>query len=125
MAMSRKNNRAAQRDRRRFRIRRKISGLPERPRLAIFRSARHIYVQAIDDLAGRTMASASTRDKEVREKLKSHSGNRESAALVGNAIAERLSKLGISKVVFDRGGNRYHGRLKVLADSAREGGLQF
>jgi len=113
------------RRRRQFRIRRKIQGEAERPRLAVFRSARHIGVQAVDDLAGRTLASASTYEKEIREQLKSYPGNRESAALVGKSLAERLVKLGVSKAVFDRGGNRYHGRVKALADGAREGGLQF
>ena len=123
--MARKSDRAARRKRRQFRIRKKISGAAETPRLAVFRSTRHIGVQAIDDGTGRTLASASTYEKEFREGLKSYPGNRETAAAVGKLIAERLTKLGIAKAVLDRGGNRYHGRIKALADSAREGGLQF
>ncbi len=115
----------AKRKRRQFRIRKKMQGGAERPRLAVFRSARHIYVQAIDDQAGRTLASASTYEKELKEQLQTYSGNKESAALVGRSIAERLTKLGVSAAVFDRGGNRYHGRVKALADGAREGGLKF
>jgi large subunit ribosomal protein L18 len=123
--MARHRGSQAKRRRRQFRIRKKIRGEAERPRLSVFRSAKHIYVQAVDDQAGRTLASASTYEKEIREKLKSYTGNRDSAVLVGKSIAERLTKLGVSKAVFDRGGNRYHGRVKALADSAREGGLQF
>ncbi|MEE8395104.1 MAG: 50S ribosomal protein L18 [bacterium] len=123
--MARQKTRAAQRGRRRFRIRRKVSGQPDRPRLAVFRSARHIYVQAIDDLSGKTIASASTGEKELRNKLTSYSGNRAAASLVGQQIAERLAKQGVKTAVFDRGGNRYHGRVKALADSAREHGLKI
>jgi len=117
--------REQRRHRRRYTIRKKISGGQYKPRLAVFRSAKHIYVQAIDDLSGRTLASASTCDKELRDQIKSYTGNSEAAAVVGKAIAERLKKLGISAAVFDRGGNRYHGRVKSLADGAREGGLEF
>ena len=91
----------------------------------MFRSARHIYAQAIDDETGRTLASASTQDKEIKPTLKSSAGNRDSAGKVGKAIAERLTTLGVKQVVFDRGGNRYLGRIKALADAAREGGLTF
>lgn len=113
----------ARRKKRQFRIRKKIKGAAERPRLAVFRSARHIGVQAIDDVAGKTLASASTYEKAIREQLKSNPGNRESAAAVGKQIAERLAKLGVKKAVFDRGGNRFHGRIKALAESAREAGI--
>ncbi len=113
----------ARRKKRQFRIRKKIKGVAERPRLAVFRSARHIGVQAIDDVAGKTLASASTYEKAIREQLKSNPGNRESAAAVGKHIAERLAKLGVKKAVFDRGGNRFHGRIKALAESAREAGI--
>ena len=123
--MGNENKKTDRRDRRRFHIRKKIFGLPEKPRLAVFRSARHIYVQAIDDTNGKTLASASTGEKDTRGKLKTYSGNREAAGEIGKVLAERLTKLGITKAVFDRGGNRYHGRVKALADGAREGGLQF
>ena len=118
-------NRAGRRKFRHQRIRNKLMGSAERPRLSVFRSARHIYAQAIDDESGRTVASASTVDKEVKPGLSAYPGNRESAKTVGKAIAERLVKLGIQQVVFDRGGNRYHGRIQALADSAREAGLKF
>jgi len=122
--MATKLARAAKRRKRQFRIRKKIKGIADCPRLSVFRSTRHICVQAIDDVSGRTLASASTYEKEIREKVKS-TGNKDSAAAVGKSIAERLVKLGVAKAVFDRGGNRFHGRVKVLADSAREGGLKF
>lgn len=123
--MSTKNRRYIRRKRRQFRIRKKISGTSERPRLAVFRSARHIYVQAVDDLAGRTVASASTMDKDLRETLKGYPGNRASAELVGKTIGDRLKKLGVEQVVFDRGGSRFAGRVKSLASGARESGLRF
>jgi len=123
--MSNATNRYKRRDRRRYTIRKKISGLPEKPRLSVFRSARHIYVQAIDDTTGRTLASASTCEKDTRDKLKTYPGNRDAAATVGKVLAERLTKQGITAAVFDRGGNLYHGRVKALADGAREGGLTF
>jgi large subunit ribosomal protein L18 len=110
---------------RKARIRRQISGNAEKPRLSVFRSARHIYVQAIDDLSGKTLAAAATTEKPVAEQIKGYPGNRDAAVVVGKAIAERLLKLGVSRAVFDRGGNRYHGRIKALADAAREGGLKF
>ncbi len=122
--MATKLARAAKRRKRQFRIRKKIKGIADCPRLSVFRSTRHICVQAIDDVSGRTLASASTYEKEIREKVKS-TGNKDSAAAVGKSIAARLVKLGVAKAVFDRGGNRFHGRVKVLADSAREGGLKF
>ena len=118
-------DRMARRKRRQFRIRKKIKGVAERPRLSVFRSARHIGVQAINDLDGKTLASASTYEKEIREHLKSSPGNKVSAAAVGKQIAERLTRLGVKQAVFDRGGNRFHVRIKALADSAREGGLKF
>jgi large subunit ribosomal protein L18 len=123
--MARRSIRAARREKRHLGIRRKINGASIRPRLAVFRSAKHIYVQAIDDSAGRTLASASTLDKDVRGDLKTYPGNRDSAGAVGRKIAERLRKAGVEQVVFDRGGYRYHGRIKALADAAREGGLKF
>ena len=100
------------------------SGTPERPRLSVFRSDKHIYAQLIDDLAGKTLASAATTSGDVRGDLK-NGGNIAAAKLVGKAIAERAKAAGITKVAFDRGGRKYHGRVKALADAAREGGLQF
>lgn len=123
--MAKLKSRSERRQKRKFRIRMKISGLPEKPRLSVFRSARHIYVQAIDDLAGRTLASASTLDKELRPTITGYTGNAAAAGVVGKAIAQRLLKLGIQNAVFDRGGNRYHGRIKAVADGAREAGLKI
>ena len=108
--------------RRRKGIRKNIIGFPNRPRMAVYRSLRHIYVQVIDDLTGRTLVSASTGDK--GDKV-SPSGNCAAAAAVGREIGERAKKAGIESVVFDRGGRRYHGRIKALADAAREAGLKF
>jgi large subunit ribosomal protein L18 len=105
----------------RARLRRAANG---RPRLSVHRSGKHIYVQVIDDLAGCTVAAASTLEKDVRAKGKS-GANVEAAAEVGKLIAERAVAAGVSEVVFDRGGYRYHGRVKALADAAREGGLKF
>ncbi len=102
------------------RIRKKVRGSAERPRLAIFRSVNHIYAQVIDDDNGVTLASASTTEKDLRGAT---GGNVEAARRVGQAIAERLKEKGITSVVFDRGGFRYHGRVKALADAAREAGL--
>lgn len=108
----------------RRRIRARVVGNATRPRLAVFRSLNHIYAQAIDDMTGRTIAAASTRDAECRA-LVPRGGNIASAKVVGAKIAERLKASGIEAVVFDRGGYKYHGRIKALADAAREGGLQF
>lgn len=110
------------RDRRRKGMRKTLRGTPDRPRLAVFRSPRHIYVQVIDDLAGRTLAAASSNDSELRS---SGGGNVAAATAVGRAVAERARKAGVNQVVFDRGGYIYHGRVKALADGAREGGLKF
>ena len=111
-----------QRLKRKKRIRKKVNGTAERPRMSIFRSAKHIYAQVIDDLAGRTLASASSRDvTEVTGK----GGNVGAAKAVGTAVAERARKAGVDAVVFDRNGFRYHGRIKAVADGAREGGLKF
>jgi len=110
--------------RRKWSVRNSLSGNAERPRLAVFRSDKHIYAQLIDDLAGKTLASAASTSGEVRGALK-NGGNVAAAKLVGKAIAERAKAAGITKVAFDRGGRQYHGRIKALADAAREGGLQF
>jgi len=106
------------------RIRRKVSGTAVRPRLAVFRSLKQIYVQAIDDTTGQTLVSASSLEKAMREAGKG-GGNIEAAKQVGTSIAKRLQEKGIEQVVFDRGGFIYHGRVKALADAAREAGLKF
>jgi large subunit ribosomal protein L18 len=103
------------------RIRRKVSGTQERPRLAIFRSLNHIYAQVIDDTQGLTVAAAASTEKDLRGR----GGNVEGAKLIGRAVAERAKGKGITRVVFDRGGYLYHGRVKALADAAREAGLEF
>ncbi|MSR69231.1 MAG: 50S ribosomal protein L18 [Phycisphaerales bacterium] len=110
------------RARRRKGLRKTLRGTPMRPRLAVFRSPRHIYVQIIDDLAGRTLAAASSLDVELVGKV---GGNADAATVVGRVVAERAIKAGVEQVVFDRGGYRYHGRIKALADAAREAGLKF
>src|ERR1700739_3451433 len=110
------------------RIRKKMQGTAERPRLNVYRSLNHIYVQLIDDLHGRTLVSASTAEGEKADGTKDArrtGGNVASAKVVGKTIAERLKAKGVTKVVFDRGGYIYHGRVKALADAAREAGLQF
>jgi large subunit ribosomal protein L18 len=122
--MYKKKDRRSARTKVRARVRGKIHGTPECPRLAVFRSLKHIYAQAIDDATGRTLASASSLDPEVKGNA-SASGNVEAAKAVGTTIAERLKSAGVETVVFDRGGFRYHGRVKALADAAREGGLKF
>lgn len=110
--------------RRHKRVRRHLSGTPQRPRLAVFRSLRHVYAQLIDDTAGRTLASASTREPGLAGDLAGKTKVAQ-AALVGKLVAERAGALGVSEVVFDRGGYRYHGRVRALADGARESGLAF
>ncbi len=112
------------RARRHARVRKNLAGTTERPRLAIFRSVAEIYAQVIDDSAGHTLVSASTIDKELREKVKGMKKS-EQAKMVGKIVAERATSKGIKSVVFDRGGFKYIGRVKALADGAREGGLQF
>ena len=119
-----KNNRSVARKRRHIRIRKRVHGFPERPRLAVFRSLSDIYVQVIDDEAGNTLVSASSIDKELRSKMKGKTKS-EQAEMVGEVIAKRAISLGIKSVVFDRGGYQYIGRIKALADGARKGGLQF
>jgi len=106
------------------RIRTRLYGRAQLPRLSVFRSINHIYAQIVDDARGQTLVSASTRDKEVRTTLKT-GGNVAAAKVVGQALAKRASAAGISRVVFDRGGYAYHGRVKALADAAREAGLKF
>jgi large subunit ribosomal protein L18 len=107
-----------------MRIRKRISGTLERPRLCVHRSSKHIRVQVVDDNTGRTIVSASSVDKEMRKTLKG-GGNLAAAKVVGKAIAERARAKGVDKVVFDRGGYQYHGRIQALAEAAREAGLKF
>jgi large subunit ribosomal protein L18 len=116
-----KDLRERRRERLRFQLRRKSGG---RPRLSVFRSGKHIYAQVIDDAAGRTVAAASTLDKSLRESLRT-GADRDAAAAVGKLVAERALAAGVTAVVFDRGSYIYHGRVKALADAAREGGLAF
>ncbi len=111
--------------RKKLHIRKKISGTPERPRLAVFRSARNIYAQLIDDVNSRTLTGVSTLSPEVRKELAKVSSKVEAAKLVGQAIADRAAKLKIKRVVFDRGGYLYHGRVRAVAEGAREKGLEF
>jgi len=117
-------SRSAARVIRHARVRRKVLGTPQRPRLCVFRSLSEIYAQVIDDAAGNTLASASTIDHDLRAQVKGLK-KAEQAKLVGKAIAERAMNKGVKAVVFDRGGFKYTGRVKALADSAREGGLEF
>jgi large subunit ribosomal protein L18 len=120
----RKLSKDAHRRRIHDRVRTRVTGTPERPRLNVYRSVAHIYVQVIDDGSGKTIASASSVDKETKKSLKG-GGNIASAKAVGKQIAERAKAAGVTQVVFDRGGYKYHGRVKALADAAREAGLKF
>jgi large subunit ribosomal protein L18 len=121
MSMSGKKLFERRRGRVRFALRNKARG---RPRLSVFRSSKHIYAQLIDDVAGRTLAAASSLDKDLRGALKT-GADKAAAEAVGKLLAERAVAAGVGKVVFDRGGYQYHGRVKALADGAREGGLEF
>lgn len=118
-----KNRKEATR-KRHLRIRKKLSGTPDCPRLAVYRSVKHISVQLIDDVNSVTLVSASSLDKEIRAKVK-HGGNIDAARVVGEFIATRAKAKGVGDVVFDRGGNLYHGRVAALAEAAREAGLNF
>jgi large subunit ribosomal protein L18 len=118
------NNRSVARKRRHARVRLNLAGTSQRPRLAVFRSVSEIYAQVIDDAEGKTLVSASSVDKELRDQMKDKK-KAEQAKLVGKLVAERAKNKGITAVVFDRGGFQYTGRVKALADGAREGGLQF
>jgi large subunit ribosomal protein L18 len=113
-----------QRLRRQHRVRRVIRGTAERPRLSVFRTHKHIYAQIIDDASGRTVAAASTRDKQIRDSV-GFGGNKQAAEAIGRAVAERARAAGVTKVCFDRGAFRYHGRVAALADAARASGLEF
>lgn len=121
--MSRKNVQRAAR-RRKFHVRKKVHGTPERPRLSVFRSSRHVYAQLIDDVAGLTLASASTKMKTLRDKL-TKTGNKKAAEIVGEVLAKQALGVGIKCVCFDRGPYKFHGRVKSLADAARKAGLAF
>jgi len=118
------DKKAALRVRRHRRVRKKVLGTAERPRLNVFRSLCNIYAQIVDDVSAKTIVSASTIDREIKGKIKS-GGNVEAAKAVGELIAKRALEKGVKKVVFDRGGYKYHGRVKSLADAAREAGLEF
>lgn len=122
--MINKPSRNEQRERRHLRVRKKVYGTAERPRLNVYRSEKHIYAQLINDDLGVTLAAASSLDKELKGKLNCGS-NKEAARVVGELVAKRALEKGISKVVFDRGGYIYHGRVKELAEAAREAGLDF
>ena len=116
------NTKLEQRQKIRYRIRKKVSGVAGKPRLSVFRSNTDIYVQLIDDVNGVTLAAASSKEKDIAAQKVTKT---EKSKLVGAAIARKATELGISKVVFDRGGNLFHGRVKAVADGAREGGLNF
>jgi large subunit ribosomal protein L18 len=117
-------NRREARERRRVHVRKKVFGTPERPRLNVFRSLNHMYAQIIDDTVGHTLAAASTIDTEIRDQMVDKEKT-EQARIVGREVAERALEKGIKKVVFDRAGYKYHGRVKALAEAAREAGLDF
>lgn len=119
-----KSDKNKTRKKRHARVRRQITGTAERPRLNVFRSSKHIYAQLIDDVAGQTLVSASTLDNEIKDQVE-YGGNATAATQVGELVAKRAIEKGYKSVVFDRGGYLYHGRVKALADAAREAGLQF
>jgi large subunit ribosomal protein L18 len=121
MSMSIREKRQA-RLRRHTRVRKRVNGTPERPRLSVFRSSRHIYAQVIDDVAGRTIAAASTLEP---DQIEGNRGNVGAARYVGGVLATRARERGVTRVVFDRGGFHYHGRVRALAEAAREHGLEF
>jgi large subunit ribosomal protein L18 len=122
VTIKRAKGNVAARGRRHLRVRKKVNGTPSRPRLVVSRSARHVYVQVVDDIAGKTLASASTMEADLR----SLGGDKTAKAKkVGELVAERAKAAGVDAVVFDRGGNRYHGRVAAIADGAREGGLSL
>ncbi|MBM3263876.1 MAG: 50S ribosomal protein L18 [candidate division Zixibacteria bacterium] len=119
------NSQTVMRVRRHTRVRKTVEGTSDRPRLCVFRSLKHIYAQVVDDTTGATLAASSTVAPEVREKLATDLSKLDESKIVGQALAEKALASGISKVTFDRGGYRYHGRIKALADGAREKGLEF
>jgi len=119
------SRRAESRQRRKKRVRRRLQGTTARPRLSVFRSTKHIYAQVIDDVTAQTLVAVSSLSKEVRPQLQGKGGNKEGAALIGGFIAKRALEKGIKRVVFDRSGFLYHGRIKALAEAARLNGLEF
>lgn len=122
--MIKKQSRSEVRKKKHLKVRKRLSGTPERPRMAVFRSNNHMYVQVIDDIAGHTLVSASTLQGEVKEGLEK-TNNIDAAAKLGSVIAKKALDKGIKTVVFDRGGYIYHGKVKALAEAAREAGLEF
>lgn len=122
--MNREKRLAKQRSRRQHRVRRRMSGTADRPRLAVFRSLKHIRAQVIDDEAGRTLVSCSTMDDDVKSEV-SYGGNKAAAKVVGTVLARRAKAAGLQRMCFDRRHYKYHGRVKELADAVREGGLEF
>ena len=122
--MAKKNSRNDKRINRHARVRRDVFGTPEKPRLCVYRSLSNIFAQVIDDVSGKTLVSASTLDKEIKEQL-AYGGNKEAAKAVGESLGKRALEKGIETVCFDRGGFLYHGRVKELAEGAREAGLEF
>jgi large subunit ribosomal protein L18 len=123
--MNSNKTKEAQRRRRRFRVRNKVRGTAERPRLTVFRSSKHIYAQLIDDDAGRTLASAASKGKKGEQGSAGYGGNVKAARAIGQKLAEAAKAAGITKATFDRGAYKYHGRVEALADGAREGGLDL
>src|SRR5262245_2324562 len=123
--MNAQKTKTIRRQRRRFRVRNKVRGTAERPRLSVFRSSKHIYAQLIDDDTGRTLAAASSQTKKAERAKASSGANVKAAKAVGQKLAEAAKAAGVTKVAFDRGHYKYHGRVKALAEGAREGGLQF
>lgn len=121
--MQKNKHKALRRTRRRIGIRKRVQGTPERPRLCVYKSLNHMYAQVIDDMSGKTLVSASSRDKGA--KIDGSSGNVAAAQSIGSLLAERATEAGITTVVFDRGGFKFHGRVKAFADAARDGGLKF
>ena len=117
--------RAETRQRRKTRVRKKVRGTAERPRLSVFRTSKHIYAQVIDDAAAKTLVGSSSLNQDVRIKVQNQGGNKKGAAIVGEFIAKSAQEKGIKRVIFDRNGFLYHGRVKVLAEAAREHGLEF
>lgn len=122
--MIKRQDKKAVKAKKHLRVRKRVTGSPERPRLAVFRSLNHIYAQIINDVDGTTLVAASSLEKDLRDKVE-FGGNVEAAKTVGQAIAEKAKAKGVTKVVFDRGGSLYHGRVKALAEAAREAGLEF
>ena len=118
-------SRSEARLRRKKRVRKKVKGIPERPRLSVFKSARHIYAQIIDDSSAKTLLTVSSLTKDIRPQIGNKGRNKEGAVVIGKVIAERALEKGIKRVIFDRNGFLYHGRVKALADAARAGGLEF